>query len=69
MKQNKYSDYKIFAFPEKVQSFREGNVTAPLYVRIKPINRYNHACHWCVYSDGTLRPKDRPDKHLKSRHA
>lgn len=66
MKQNKYSDYKIFAFPEKVQSFREGNVTAPLYVRIKPINRCNHACHWCVYSDGTLRPKDRPDKHLKA---
>lgn len=66
MKQNKYSDYKIFAFPEKVQSFREGKVTAPLYVRIKPINRCNHACHWCVYSDGTLRPKDRPDKHLKA---
>lgn len=66
MKQNKYSDYKIFAFPDKVQSFRDNKLTAPLYVRIKPINRCNHACHWCVYSDGTLRPKDRPDKHLQA---
>lgn len=66
LKQNKYSDYKIFAFPEKVQSFRDNVLTAPIYVRIKPINRCNHACHWCVYSDGTLRPKDRPDKHLQA---
>lgn len=66
MQQNKYSDYKIFAFPNKVDSFRTGILTAPVYVRIKPINRCSHACHWCVYSDGTLRPKDRAGKHLQA---
>lgn len=66
MKQNKYSDYKIFAYPDKVESFRTNTITAPIYVRIKPINKCSHACHWCVYSDGTTRPKDRPEKHLQA---
>lgn len=66
MRQNKYSDYKIFSFPEKVESFRTQTLTAPLYVRIKPTNRCNHACRFCTYSDGTTRPKDRPDLHLQS---
>jgi len=66
MRQNKYSDYKIFSFPQKVESFRAQTLTAPLYVRIKPTNRCNHACRFCTYSDGTTRPKDRPDLHLQS---
>jgi MoaA/NifB/PqqE/SkfB family radical SAM enzyme len=57
MKHNKYSDYKIFNFPAKIQSFVEGNITAPLYVRIKPINLCNHGCFFCVYSTG-FRTKD-----------
>lgn len=64
--QNVYSNFKIFAFPEKIASFREGRIAAPIYVRIKPTNRCMHACHWCVYSDGTKRPKDRPAEHLQS---
>ena len=66
MKHNKYSHLKIFGFPDKIRSFQTGRITAPLYVRIKPTNRCSHACHWCVYSDGTLRPKDRPAEHLQS---
>lgn len=66
MKHNKYSTLKIFGFPEKIRSFREGRLSAPIYVRIKPINRCMHACHWCVYSDGHTRPKDRPELHLQS---
>lgn len=66
MKHNIYSDMKIFGFPEKIRSFREGTITAPIYVRIKPTNRCMHACHWCVYSDGHTRPKDRPELHLQS---
>ena len=62
MKHNIYSDMKIFGFPEKIRSFREGTITAPIYVRIKPTNRCMHACHWCVYSDGHTRPKDRPER-------
>ena len=58
MKHNRYSDLKILNFPEKIQSFRDGRVTAPIYVRIKPTNRCNHGCRWCCYSDGSKRPKD-----------
>lgn len=65
-KNNKYSDLKIFGFPEKIRSFQDGRITAPIYVRIKPINRCMHACHWCVYSDGKTRAKDRPELHLQS---
>lgn len=46
---NKYSNKKIVWHPEKLQSFRTGNITAPIYVRIKPTNRCNHSCHFCVY--------------------
>lgn len=46
---NKYSDKKIVWFPEKLQSFAENTIAAPLYVRIKPLNACNHHCFWCVY--------------------
>lgn len=49
MRNNKYSDLKIVGFPEKLESFREGRITAPVYVRVKPINSCNHGCRWCVY--------------------
>jgi MoaA/NifB/PqqE/SkfB family radical SAM enzyme len=50
MRNNKYSDLKIVGFPEKLESFREGRITAPVYVRVKPINRCNHDCFFCVYA-------------------
>ena len=61
MKSNKYSDYKIFHFPQKLNSFVAGEVKAPLYVRIKPINLCNHGCFFCVYSTG-FRVKDGGDE-------
>ena len=51
---NKYSDKKIVWFPEKLQSFVEGEITAPIYVRVKPLNRCNHHCFWCVYHEPDL---------------
>ena len=57
MKSNKYSDFKIFHHPEKLISFGAGKVTAPVYVRVKPINLCNHGCFFCVYSTG-FRVKD-----------
>ena len=66
MKYNKYSDLKILAFPDKIASFQQGRVSAPIYVRIKPTNRCNHGCRFCCYSDGTKRPKDRADLHLQA---
>jgi radical SAM protein with 4Fe4S-binding SPASM domain len=49
MSSNKYSIHKIAWFPEKLESFRQGTVTAPIYVRVKPTNRCNHDCFFCVY--------------------
>ena len=66
LKHNKYSDLKILGFPEKVASFQQGRITAPIYVRMKPTNRCNHGCQFCCYSDGTKRPKDRQDHHLQA---
>lgn len=61
MKSNKYSNYKILSFPDKVASFTQENITAPIYVRIKPINLCNHGCFFCVYSTG-FRVKDGGEK-------
>lgn len=61
MKHNKYSDYKIFHFKEKIDSFVTQEITAPIYVRIKPINLCNHGCFFCVYSTG-FRVKDGGDE-------
>lgn len=52
MAQNKYSSFKIAAFPDKMQSLIDGKITAPLYVRIKPINSCNHSCGFCAYKSG-----------------
>lgn len=49
MKNNKYSPYKIVWFNEKLESFANGEVIAPIYVRIKPTNRCLHNCYFCVY--------------------
>ncbi|MDE2020455.1 MAG: radical SAM protein [Patescibacteria group bacterium] len=52
MKNNRYSDAKIVWFPEKLASFRDGNITAPIYVRVKPTNRCNQKCDFCAYGHG-----------------
>lgn len=59
MRQNKYSSYKLIGFPEKIQALRDGVVTAPIYVRIKPTNDCNHGCFWCCFSTG-FRKMDAP---------
>lgn len=66
MRNNKYSNFKIFHFPEKLNSFKERRVTAPIYVRIKPINLCNHGCFFCTYSTG-FRVKDGAEEpHINS---
>ena len=46
---NKYSNYKIAWFPDKLESFKTKEVEPPIYVRIKPTNRCNHDCPTCIY--------------------
>lgn len=50
MTTNKYSNNKIVWFNEKLISLRDNYVTAPIYVRIKPINQCQHKCFFCVYN-------------------
>lgn len=45
---DKYSQYKITWFKEKLESFANNKVEAPVYVRIKPTNRCVHDCYFCI---------------------
>ena len=54
MKVNPYSYLKIFQHPEKLNSLKQRKVSAPLYVRMKPINLCNHHCFYCSYDDQDL---------------
>ena len=50
-----YSKYKIFHFPEKLDSLPAGRpMTAPLHIRLKPTNRCNHSCRYCAYRQDNL---------------
>lgn len=62
MRQNKYSDLKIVQFPEKIQSFHDGIISAPIYVRIKPINRCNQDCHFCCYAQSWRKSSSQTDE-------
>lgn len=68
MRKNRYSNLKIIAFPGKVQSFQSGEITAPISVRIKPINHCNHSCFWCVYSNGQTRKGDKENHTVSHMH-
>lgn len=46
-----YSDLKIFYHKDKLEDMKNGVISAPLYVRIKPTNRCNHRCYYCSYND------------------
>lgn len=47
--QGKYSKLKLAHHPEKLKALKEGILTSPIYVRIKPTNVCNHSCFYCVY--------------------
>jgi len=48
---NPYSYLKIFRHKEKLDAIGRGEVTPPLYVRIKPTNACNHHCYYCSYGN------------------
>ena len=48
---NKYTNFKIAWYQDKLKSFVFNEVTAPIYVRVKPTNRCCHKCIWCVYEE------------------
>jgi MoaA/NifB/PqqE/SkfB family radical SAM enzyme len=44
-----YNQSKIAFHPEKLESLVKGEITSPLYVRVKPTNKCNHKCFYCSY--------------------
>lgn len=49
MVKKQYGKLKIVWHPDKLLSFAEGRITAPIYVRFKPTNKCNHHCFYCSY--------------------
>lgn len=56
----RYSGMKIVWHPEKLKSFLKKEITAPIHVRIKPMNACNHKCVFCSYDpdDGDREVRD-----------
>jgi wyosine [tRNA(Phe)-imidazoG37] synthetase (radical SAM superfamily) len=44
-----YSNKKIVWHPDKLKSFLKKEISAPIYVRVKPTNICNHHCYYCAY--------------------
>lgn len=49
-----YTGFKIFHFNNKIHDLEYGRITAPLHVRLKPVNRCNHSCFYCCYRNKDL---------------
>lgn len=53
---SKYSKMKVFHYRDKMDSLlpEDSEISAPLYIRIKPTNVCNHNCKYCAYKVNTL---------------
>ncbi len=49
-----YSSLKALAYADRIQAMREGNLSAPVHIRIKPTNVCNHNCWFCAYRTGNV---------------
>jgi MoaA/NifB/PqqE/SkfB family radical SAM enzyme len=49
-----YSSLKAFQFADRLQQMGDGQIPAPIHVRIKPTNTCNHDCWYCAYRTGDL---------------
>jgi radical SAM protein with 4Fe4S-binding SPASM domain len=67
---NKYNNLKIAWYPDKLNSFVQGIITAPIYIRVKPTNKCCHNCIYCVYNatySGMHQDMSRKDELEKSK--
>ncbi len=58
-----YSNLKFLGHPEQLAALRAGGLAAPVHVRVKPINRCNHACWYCAYRADGLQLGNEMDEH------
>jgi MoaA/NifB/PqqE/SkfB family radical SAM enzyme len=52
--ENVYSQVKMFHFGEKLHDLKNGRVSPPIHIRLKPINACNHRCFYCCYRNPNL---------------
>jgi len=52
MEENVYNISKLAFHKDKLDALKQGKVTSPIYVRIKPTNKCNHRCYYCSYVPG-----------------
>jgi MoaA/NifB/PqqE/SkfB family radical SAM enzyme len=50
-----YSPLKFMHYPDRLEALRKNRLSAPVHVRIKPINRCNHKCWYCAYRSDDLK--------------
>ncbi len=60
---NNYSNYKIAWQTDKLLSFTNNRVTAPICIRIKPTNRCCHNCFFCVYNSNFSAMHENTNRH------
>jgi len=53
MEKDVYGKCKLAFHRDKLEALLKGEITAPIYVRIKPTNRCNHKCYYCSYAPGS----------------
>ena len=44
-----YSSLKFLQYSDHIRAIQQGQVLAPVHIRIKPINHCNHNCWYCAY--------------------
>lgn len=49
-----YSNLKALWHTDKLMSIKNGVLSAPIYVRLKPTNVCNQHCYYCAYADSEM---------------
>jgi len=51
---NLYSALKMFHFKLKLDDIKNGRISPPVHIRLKPTNKCNHNCYYCCYRNENL---------------
>lgn len=49
-----YSSLKFLKFKDNLEFLKQGEISAPVHIRVKPTNHCNHHCWYCAYRNDEL---------------